>query len=229
MTDSTPAPPTAYNHYVSMNGAPYVFTTAKSADDAARLAAISFAEQRAKAAATATAPAPSHAMWIKFEQKECEAVDRYVDESRVVVEWDETPRVATVSFVDRVRDGTFRAGYTTVTKLATFGVHVVPRFISPLKVAQFFTDRAAAAAAAAVAKAENDKWAAETAAAAKAAAEAAAAAAAKTPSTGLPVVPTTAPTAPVAVAAVAVVPTPPTLPPTPPAPAFDDAFKSFTQ
>jgi hypothetical protein len=208
---TTPAAPTQYNHFVSMAvasgpAAPYVFTTSESADATCRLCAISYAEQQQKEKPL------SHKMWIKFEEEHVDAVDRYLDEARYICEWNETARAAVVSKLERVRDGTFRSGYVTVTELAMFAVNTVPRFISPLKVKQYFEKRASEQAAA---KAAAEKKAAE-----ETLAKLMEAAAVTV--TGLPVAPMAAPAPSPAVVAPAPAPAVPT-------PSFNDVFKNFTQ
>jgi hypothetical protein len=219
---SSPLPPTQYNHYVSMNGDPFIFTTSDSADATCRLCAIQYAEQIQKEKPL------SHKTWIKFEQEQVEAVDRYIDESRYIVEWNEVARFATVSRSDRVRDGMIRSGYTTMSELCRFKVGSVPRFISPLKQRTYFEARARDQAEhkAAVEKARAEKALAKMLEAA--AATATTAAVVQTPvlpvlpiataaATGLPAVPSVAPV---------VVPKPPPLPQTP---SFEEVFREFTQ
>lgn len=203
-----------YNHFVSLDGQPYVFTTGASADDTAKLAAICFAEQRQKVAPL------SHALWIKWEQETCEAVDRYQDEARYVCEWNATTRVATVTSVVRVRDGLIRSGHTTTFKVAEFGVGAVPRFISPLKVRQFFEARVAAAAAK---KAADEKKAAEESLAKMMADAAAAAVVASAKSVPVAVVPA-------AVSATGLTPLPAAAAaPLPPTPTFGDILGEYVQ
>jgi len=144
----TQTPPTAYNHYVSIDNVPYIFTTADSADDTAKLCAVMYVQGLEKSKPLL------HATWIKWESDTTAPVDRYIDESRYICEWHTETRTVSVSSNVRIRDGRIRSGYTTVAALSTFRVCTVPRFISPLKVKQFFKVRDAAAASA---KAALDK------------------------------------------------------------------------
>jgi hypothetical protein len=203
---SNPAP--LYNHCVTMDGKPYVFTTEAAANDTCKLCAICYTEQLCKEKPL------SHRAVIKFESDEVtDPADRYVDEARYVADFSDVSRTATVSKVERVRDGMLRNGYTTTTPLATFAVLAVPRFISPLKTSEYFETRAKQLA--------DDKAAASIAKMLAAAeAEAAKTAAAAAPvATGLPAVPATAPVAAVVAPAA----------PLPPTPTFNDVIGNFTQ
>jgi hypothetical protein len=207
MTTNTPS---NYHLYVSIQEhpadsapTPYVLTTEKVSSNLVKMCGLVYVKSKFGDAALNTA-------WVKWEQESIEATDIYKAVSRYELEFNCTTNSVSVFRYEKQADGYMFRGSETRVKVVTFVVGSIPRFISPIKVSQFFEQR----------KQSQDTATSE--AAAKSLAE----------SLAIEAAAVVAASAPVVVVAPVVPPTPPALPVLPettPPPSFSDALSEFTQ